>query len=154
MKWCKDCVAEWKADPELISSASPKPRPIVEKSGGRCATHWRKEKARRKAAAHENRVQKVYGLSDGDYDRLYKFQGGVCAICRRARGVARKLAVDHDHRTGLVRLLACGPCNKIIGHGRDDPEFFLRIAEVLRNPPARQLGIEATHKENRDDRPR
>lgn len=133
----------------LVYPLHLKPRPVVEKSGGRCATHWREEKARRKAAAHEKRVQKVYGLSEGDYDRLYNFQGGVCAICRRARGLARKLAVDHDHATGLVRMLACGPCNKLLGYFRDSPDLLRSAANALENPPARQLGLVAYHEENR-----
>ena len=120
---CKDCLPDSK-------------RPVVEKSGGRCATHWRTEKARRKKAAHENRVQKVYGLADGDYDRLYAYQGGVCAICGRARGVARRLAVDHDHATGFVRGLLCSTDNKILGHLRDDPELAQRIVNYLNSPPA------------------
>ena len=167
MRICKDCAAEieafdawqlrqccdWQSDecPRCKGTRPPNPpatnRPIVEKSGGRCATHWRAERKRRKAAAHERRVQKVYGLSDGDYDRLYEAQGGVCAICRRATGASRRLSVDHDHRTGVVRMLACRPCNDMLGHGRDDPEFFRRAAEMLESTPAQRLGIVALHED-------
>jgi hypothetical protein len=27
----------------------------------------------------------------------------------------------------------------MLGHGRDDPEFFIRAAWYLRDPPARQI---------------
>jgi hypothetical protein len=149
VKICRDCRSDWEKLPEPKGPVEYRPRPIVEGSGGRCATHWRAEKARRKAASHEKRVQKVYGLAPGDYDRLYAAQGGKCAICRRATGARKKLAVDHDHATGLVRMLACGPCNKIIGHFRDDPNLLRTAAWVLENPPAGYLNIQAIHEENR-----
>lgn len=104
-----------------------------------------------KAGTHERRVQQVYGLPSGAYQRMYLFQGGLCAICRRASGKTRRLSVDHDHKTGLVRMLLCRPCNDMLGHARDDPEFFLRAARMLTNPPARHLGIVAYHKDNRKE---
>lgn len=77
-----------------------------------------------------------YGLGPGDYDRLHAAQGGVCAICKRAKGTTKKLAIDHDHKTEYVRGLLCGPCNKILGHLRDDPQLAMGIYEYLTNPPA------------------
>ncbi len=84
-------------------------------------------------------VIKTYGLELGDYDRLYQGQGGVCAICRRATGKTKRLAVDHDHDTGLVRGLLCGPCNKLVGYFRNSPEAFLRAAEYLERARERNL---------------
>lgn len=128
--WCKDCLAA--GDPYTLRP----PRPLVEKSGGRCATHWRVEKRRRKAANHERTVQKTYGLGEGDYDRLYVAQGGVCAICRRATGASRRLSVDHDHKTGAVRGLLCRTCNNMLGHARDTDTLLYRAIEYLSHPPA------------------
>ena len=146
VKVCKDCVAE------RGTVAPPlRPRPLVEGSGGRCATHWRKEKARRKAAAHGKRVRDVYGLPDGAYDRLYEFQGRRCAICQRATGVSRKLAVDHDHKTGIARGLLCSPCNKLLGHLRDSVDIAQRVIDYLDVPPAALLGIVALHEDFRKE---
>lgn len=125
-KTCKDCEP---------GSKRPAPNP-----GPRCATHWREEKKRRSKAAHEKRVQTTYGLGEGDYATLYEAQGGKCAICRRATGATRRLSVDHDHKTLLVRGLLCRPCNDILGHARDDPEFFSRAKGYLEKPPAQELG--------------
>lgn len=114
----------------------PKPwRPIVANSGTRCMSHWRDEKKRRKAASHEKRVQETYGLLPGEYDRLYRLQSGVCAICKRATGATRKLSVDHDHSTGTVRGLLCRPCNDMLGHARDSDMFFYRAAGYLQLTP-------------------
>lgn len=118
-----------------------------------CASHDLARRKLAKSGAHERRVQKVYGLAPGEYGRLYLFQGGVCAICRRATGATRALSVDHDHKTGLVRGEICRPCNDLLGHIRDDLETARRIFNYLLNPPAKQLGIVALHEDFRKDKP-
>lgn len=124
-KRCKDCGPE---------SKRPAPFP-----GPRCASHNRDIKKARKEASHASWVLNTYGLALGQYDRLKAAQGGTCAICRRATGATKKLAVDHDHKTGFVRGLLCGPCNGMLGKARDDVEFFLRAAEYLTHPPALEV---------------
>lgn len=156
---CKDCfpdpderkAARMAGGARSRSGRLVPARPVVEGSGGRCRTHWHLEKARRRAASHEKRVQGVYGLPPGAYRKLYEFQDGKCAICRRATGASRRLSVDHDHRTGLVRGLLCRPCNDLLGHIRDDLDTVRLIHRYLTSPPARELGIVAIHKENRDE---
>lgn len=123
---CKDCK---------------KPTRPATYPGPRCYTCWHTETKRRKEAAHGNYVEKTYGVTAEEYDALYKAQGGRCAICQRATGRARRLAVDHNHQTGEVRGLLCKPCNSYgIGmFARDNPEVFDRGADYLRNPPAREV---------------
>jgi Recombination endonuclease VII len=125
---CKDCAAEGVAT-----------RRVAPYPGPRCWTHHRQRTKSRSAANHERRVQAVYGLAQGDYQRLYVMQGARCAGCRRSTGTARRLAVDHNHATGEVRGLLCKPCNRMVGWFRDDPETFLRLADYLTSPPARRL---------------
>lgn len=123
---CKDCK----------STTRPATYP-----GPRCHTCWRDETKRRKEAAHGRYVEQTYEITPEEYDALYKAQGGRCAICRRATGRARRLAVDHNHKTGEVRGLLCKPCNSYgIGmFARDEPEVLDRAADYLRNPPAREV---------------
>ena len=101
-----------------------------------CQAEARKRAA---TAAHRARVAEVYGVDPGWYDRQYALQGGVCYLCRRATGASKRLAVDHNHETGEVRGLLCGPCNKVLGVARDDPEYFRRAIDYLTDPPARRL---------------
>jgi len=96
-------------------------------------------------AAHDKRVGDLYGLLPGEYKKMYERQGGRCAVksCR-ARGVSRRLAVDHIHALGLhnrkaVRGLLCKFHNREIGYAGDDPEVFDSIAGYLRHPPAREV---------------
>lgn len=107
--------------------------------GPRCATCHRLRKAEAKKAAHEAYVLKTYGLKAGEYDELYDFQGGMCYICQRATGKARRLAVDHDHGTGLVRGLLCKPCNSVLAHFRDNRKAIYRAITYLTWPPAQKL---------------
>lgn len=120
---CKDCGG----------GTRPAPHP-----GPRCATHHRERKADLREQSWERRLISTYGITAEEYWAIYKFQGGVCYICRRAKGTGRKrLSVDHDHETGYIRGLLCGPCNlDVLGHLRDEPEAFLRGFDYLKNPPA------------------
>jgi len=65
-------------------------------------------------------------------------QNGVCWICGGKSG-KKRLAVDHDHKTGEVRGLLCKRCNRMLGYYRDNAESFARAAAYLRSPPSRGL---------------
>jgi hypothetical protein len=136
---CKDC-----------EPGSKRPAPY---QGPRCATHHRERRAATKKAAHAKRIELIYGLTAEEYEALLQVQGGACVICERARGIQKKLSVDHDHQQAVadghepdkgcrncVRGLLCGTCNKMLGHLRDDPAAFERAAEYLRNWPSRRVG--------------
>jgi hypothetical protein len=88
-------------------------------------------------------VAATYDVSRGFYASLREVQSGTCAICQRATGKAKRLAVDHNHRTGDVRGLLCGPCNSLLAHCRDDVEMLRRAARYLLEPPAAALLIAA-----------
>lgn len=125
---CVDCVAE--------GVTTVRPTPHGGPRSPRCVTHQRARNKAASATAHASRIQRTYGITGADYDRLKEAQGGVCAICQRATGATRRLSVDHDHKTGVVRGILCRPCNSMIGDARDRPEFFDRAAQYLRTPPA------------------
>lgn len=103
---------------------------------GRCVAKVRRARG---DLAHDRIVSKRYGMRLGDYAKLYAAQGGVCVICLRATGKARRLSVDHDHKTAEVRGLLCRTCNDMLGHARDEVEFFLRAVAYLQAPPARRV---------------
>ena len=49
----------------------------------------------------------------------------ACAICKEPEsqiswGKTKRLAVDHDHKTGKVRGLLCQRCNTTLGRYEDD----------------------------------
>lgn len=71
-----------------------------------------------------------YGITLADYEAMWAWQGGRCAICLRDPGVKMPLAVDHDHRTDRVRGLLCSPCNSVLGRLNDDPSRLVAYLEV------------------------
>jgi hypothetical protein len=80
-----------------------------------------------------------YGLTPDEYTAMHQAQNGICALCKkpetsRLRGTLRALAVDHCHRTGVVRGLLCRRCNMMIGMADDDADTFLAAVSYLRQP--------------------
>ena len=77
-------------------------------------------------------LRRKYGLTLEEYDFLRLAQGDRCLIC--GAGEEGGLHVDHDHKTGRVRGLLCGKCNKAIGLLREDPALFDAASAYLQRP--------------------
>lgn len=130
---CVDCAAL----PDHEQPRTPRPAYHGGPRSKRCASHFRARQKVQRAEAAEKRVQRVYGLEPGEYERLLAFQGGTCAFPRcKATGRRRRLAVDHDHDTGEPRGLLCYPHNfDLLGKYVKDLQDAL---DYLADPPARQ----------------
>ena len=136
---CIDCIAMGRT----TSRAAPKPGP-------RCLEHWREEKRRRAKAVHAKVIEEKYEITGDDYQAIYEFQGGCCAVCGKAKGISKMLAVDHEHNKpgcthdpsmgcrNCVRCLACTTCNKVV-LGRYDVAALRRAIKVLEDPPAQRV---------------
>lgn len=80
-----------------------------------------------------------FGLTPEEYDQLLANQGGVCFICENAPG-KYPFAVDHNHKTGLLRGLLCMWCNhKLLGGAREQIRLLKRAILYLEQPPAQKL---------------
>lgn len=80
-------------------------------------------------------LRRTYNISEEDYDKMLVFQEGGCAVCSRP-GASRRLHVDHDHGTGLVRGLLCFQCNALLIRRGITPARFRKAAVYLESPPA------------------
>jgi len=72
-------------------------------------------------------LRRKYGITSEDYERMLKEQKGGCAICG-STPKKRRLAVDHNHKTGRIRGLLCFPCNYGIGWLKDNAKKAYGIA--------------------------
>lgn len=87
-----------------------------------------------------------FGITKDDYDRMFLEQQGQCAICGQpertpsSTGGRRRLCIDHDHKTNLVRGLLCMQCNRGLGYFGDRPDLLLAAIEYLTKKRPR-LGI-------------
>lgn len=84
---------------------------------------------------------KFDGMTVAEYDALFLYQEGRCAICG-TKPKSKRLAVDHDHKTGAKRGLLCKRCNHdLLGAAHDSVELLETAIRYLREPPAsRALG--------------
>ena len=85
----------------------------------------RKHPDEAKLKARADHLRRYHGITLEDFERMELGQEGLCAICLRRPD---RLDVDHDHKTGQIRMLLCGSCNRALGLLGEDP---LRIASLL-----------------------
>lgn len=110
--WCLDCqslVPAW-----------------YRHNGKRC-------RACEKARTHGKHLEKTYGVTGDQYAAKLAEQGGRCAICL-GRPRSKRLAQDHDHKTGAVRGLLCSRCNHdLLGAAHDSVEILERAVAYLKS---------------------
>ena len=82
-------------------------------------------------------LRRSYGITLVQYQEMVTQQDGVCAICQRPD--KRALSVDHCHKTGEVRGLLCGACNRALGMLEDKIESVDRLALYLKNQLPSQI---------------
>jgi hypothetical protein len=52
-----------------------------------------------------------------DYNQMLNGQNHKCGICHTTMDVPR---IDHNHSTGYIRMLLCGPCNTMLGMAKEN----------------------------------
>jgi hypothetical protein len=81
--------------------------------------------------SRNSRYKKKYGITIAIYDQMLVSQDNSCAICRKhTSSFKKRLAVDHNHKTGKVRGLLCSYCNKF-KVGRHTLETAKEVYEYL-----------------------
>lgn len=80
---------------------------------------------------HADYVKRLYGINIEEYNEMVMLQCGTCAICSEIPENHR-LAVDHNHDTGIVRGLLCRKCNAGIGLLQDNPQLIERALEYVK----------------------
>lgn len=94
----------------------------------------------RKNYKHEQernrKLKQKFGIDNLEYQRLLEKQKGVCGICFNEQKVLKRnrgfLSVDHNHKTGKIRGLLCGNCNRAIGLLYDNTKLLKQAIKYLK----------------------
>jgi len=80
----------------------------------------------------EVKLEKVFNITPEYYYELLQLQNNCCAICDiKMEETNKRLIVDHDHETGLVRGLLCDSCNLGIGKLKDSEELLMKAVNYI-----------------------
>ena len=97
----------------------------------------------REKTGRRSYLKRRFGITPEDYESMLEGQGGGCAICGRFDGLHQgrsrlgreeeptRFAVDHCHKTGVVRGLLCMNCNTAIGCFQDNTSILEKAIEYL-----------------------
>lgn len=78
-------------------------------------------------------LQYKFGITVEQYEAMLVQQNGICAICKKPpSGRFKRLAVDHCHKTGIIRGLLHRSCNRAIGLLLDSSELMDSASAYLR----------------------
>ena len=96
----------------------------------RCSSRWYAIEEN-KEIYRERFLKRRYGINTEEYNKLFRRQEGVCAICGNPCNTGNRLSVDHSHKTGIVRGLLCNACNRGLGMLQDSAELLRKAADYL-----------------------
>ena len=75
-------------------------------------------------------LQRIYKITEAQYEKLLFWGNFRCWICGKPP-TKRRLHVEHDHRTGRIRGLACWSCNTLLQRAHDDPGILRSAVKYL-----------------------
>jgi len=86
-------------------------------------------------------LRRLYGMDEDDLVSLLAIVRHRCPICLKPFTPRRIPQIDHGHGgQQLVRGPLCARCNfDLLGCFGDDPDFYQRVVDYLRYPPATHL---------------
>jgi hypothetical protein len=77
-------------------------------------------------------LQRKYGISIEEYNKLLMLQNNSCSICKTSTPNRGGLfVVDHNHFTGEVRGILCNNCNVSLGLAGDSIEVLEAMIRYL-----------------------
>lgn len=77
------------------------------------------------------KLVKAYGITLNQYKEWAAAFDNVCHLCGQDCPSKRQLAVDHSHKSGLVRGLLCINCNKGLGNFKDNKQLLKKAIKYL-----------------------
>ena len=91
---------------------------------------WQRYKTKRKRYDKGEYLIETYNITMDQWNTMYNEQGGSCKICDKDL-VKSKAHTDHNHKTGKVRGILCGSCNRGLGLFQDNWGLLISGAKYL-----------------------
>ncbi len=119
---CKKCESEYHAKRYRENDEIKKRNAAWVEANPAWHKNWQREDIKNNPDKHrDRRLKRTFGITLEQYNAMFAAQGGRCAICSRHQTeVTQTLCVDHNHKTGKIRKLLCGPCNHALGLLKED----------------------------------
>ncbi|QWY83978.1 endonuclease VII [Microbacterium phage A3Wally] len=89
--------------------------------------YWKTQKGRSEVIALQRRAR-TYGITVEEVRLL--MAETHCEICDTE--IVGHKNIDHDHATGKVRGVLCGPCNRALGIFQDDEAVLQKAIDYLK----------------------
>lgn len=80
----------------------------------------------------DQKLRYHFGITLEDYNYMLKNQKGKCNICNQECKTYSRLAVEHCHKTGVIRGLVCSKCNAGLGFYNDNIELHEKAIKHLK----------------------
>lgn len=113
--------------------------PVEQTTGIKVCMDCKKDKRGPRRDYERARRLRGFGITEAEYEQMFKSQGGCCAICRTDTPTGKGWCIDHCHDTGVVRGILCSSCNTGLGYFKDSEPIMLAAIEYLNRP--RQLRL-------------
>lgn len=111
---CRSCYQKYRRSPEFE---------LVGYSSKNLSHEDRRNEIRRA------NIRRLYGIELEEYERRFKEANGRCQLCGCE---AKRLVLEHCHKTGRVRGIVCNPCNQFLERVDNAPEVLQRLEMYLR----------------------
>jgi hypothetical protein len=120
---CKKCTCE--------DTAYAKKSEAAKLSSKQASMRW---KQRNLEKVKNKELEREYGITLDDYQKLVENQNGKCGICEKevANSKRKGLYVDHCHKSSKVRGLLCQKCNQGLGLFDDSIVFLAKAIQYLK----------------------
>lgn len=91
----------------------------------------------KKNKIRNSNLKRKFGITLDDYNLRVKIQEGKCLICNQERlsSKGKKLAIDHNHKTGKIRGLLCTRCNTLVGYIEFNIDLLPKVLHYLNSNP-------------------
>lgn len=91
---------------------------------------------------HRSRILRTYGITLEQYDQMLLDQNGLCAVCHKLCRSGKKLSIDHNHDSGVVRGLLCSGCNLALGSLMESAANARSLADYIDNFSSKEKSLE------------